>query len=86
MMHHKIKAAFGHSLTILWARAVAVAGFVLALVQSLAADPAVSDAIKSLLDPKLVPLYIIAIALITEIARWRTARPLPPIRGKDSAS
>ena len=71
----KVKASFGHSMTIVWARFVALTGAMLAVVQSLAGDPNVSDAIKSLLDPKLVPLYVIGIAVITELLRWRTAGP-----------
>jgi len=74
-MWFKVKASFGHSMTIVWARFVALTGGILAVLQSLAGDPNVSDAIKSLLDPKLVPLYVIGIAVITELLRWRTAGP-----------
>lgn len=83
MMPYRIKASFGHSLTILWARLVALTGLLLASLQSLTADPAVGDAIKSLLTPRFVPFYIIGIAVVTELVRWRTARIVPPVQGKD---
>ena len=76
-MWEKIKAAFKHSLTILWARLVALAGLLLVSGQSLLGDPNVSGAIQSALQPQYIPYYVIAIGLITEIARRRTA-------GKDS--
>ena len=72
-MWDKLKAAFRHSLTILWARAVAFAGLLLATGQSLIGDPAINDAIHSLLKPDYIPYYVIAIGLITEICRSRTA-------------
>ncbi|HEU4662163.1 MAG TPA: hypothetical protein VFS63_16040 [Pseudolabrys sp.] len=71
-MWHKVKSWFKHSLTILWARLVAVGGLLLASTQTLIADPSVNDAIHSLLQPKYVPYYVIAIGLITEIAHRRT--------------
>jgi len=72
-MSDKIKAWFRHSVTILWARAVAAAGLLLAAAQSLLADPNISGAIQSVLQPKFIPYYVIAIGLVTEIARRRTA-------------
>jgi hypothetical protein len=72
-MWNKIKACFKHSVTILWARAVAFAGLLLAAGQSLLADPNVTGTIQSALQPKFIPYYVIAIGLITEIARRRTA-------------
>jgi hypothetical protein len=71
-MWDKIKAWFKHSLTILWARAVALAGLLLAAGESLLGDPNVTAAIQSALQPKYIPYYVIAIGLITEIARRRT--------------
>lgn len=71
-MWDKIKAWFKHSLTILWARAVALIGLLLAAGESVLADPNVSAAIQSALQPKFIPYYVIAIGLITEIARRRT--------------
>jgi hypothetical protein len=71
-MWEKIKAWFKHSITILWARVVALAGLLLAAGQSLLADPNVSGAIQSVLQPKFIPYYVIAIGLVTEIARRRT--------------
>lgn len=71
-MWDKIKAWFKHSVTILWARVVALAGVLLAAEQSVLQDPNVSGAIQTALQPKFIPYYVIAIGLITEIARRRT--------------
>ncbi|MFA6266587.1 MAG: hypothetical protein WC670_12870 [Pseudolabrys sp.] len=68
----KIKAWFRHSATILWARLVAVLGLLLASGQSVLQDPNVASAIQAALQPKYVPYYVIAIGLITELARRRT--------------
>jgi len=72
-MRDKIKAWFKHSVTILWARAVALAGILLVAGQALLADPNVTAAIQAALQPKFIPYYVIAIGLVTEIARRRTA-------------
>jgi hypothetical protein len=71
-MWDKIKAWFRHSVTILWARGVALVGLLLAASDALLADPNVSSAIQSVLQPKYVPYYVIVIGLITELARRRT--------------
>jgi hypothetical protein len=73
-MWDTIKGWFRHSLTILWARAIALAGLLLAAAQSVLADPSVSGAMQQLLQPKYIPYYVIAIGLITELARRRTAQ------------
>lgn len=73
-MWDKIKAWFKHSLTILWARVVALAGILLAAGQALLADPNVTGAIQIALQPKFIPYYEIAIGLVTEIARRRTVK------------
>jgi hypothetical protein len=73
-MWDKIKAWFKHSLTILWARVVAFAGILLAAGQALLADPNVTGAIQTALQPKFIPYYVIAIGLVTEIARRRTVK------------
>jgi hypothetical protein len=73
-MWDKIKTWFKHSLTILWARAVAFAGILLAAVQALLADPNVTGAIQAALQPKFIPYYVIAIGLITEIVRRRSMK------------
>jgi hypothetical protein len=72
-MWNKIKAWFKNSVTILWARVVALAGLLLAVGQSLLTDPNISAAVQSALQPKFVPYYVLAIGLVTEIARRRTA-------------
>ena len=72
-MWNKIKAWFKYSVTILWARAVALAGLLLAAGQSLLADPNITGAIQSALQPKFIPYYVVAIGLVTELARRRTA-------------
>ena len=74
MMSDKIKSWFRYSLTILWARAVALAGLLLAAAQSALADPAVGGAVQQLLQPQYIPYYVIAMGLITELARRRTAK------------
>ena len=71
-MWDKIKAWFKHSLTILWARVIALAGLLLAAGEALLADPNVTGAIQSVLQPKFIPYYVIAIGLVTELARRRT--------------
>jgi hypothetical protein len=72
-MWDTVKAWFKHSVTILWARMVAFAGVLLATGQSLLQDPNVSGAIQTVLQPQFIPYYVIAIGLITELARRRTA-------------
>lgn len=69
----KIKASFRHSLTILWARLVALLGLLLAAGEQVLQDPNVASAVQTALQPKYVPYYVIAIGLITELARRRTA-------------
>ena len=73
-MWSKLKLLFKHSVTILWARIVALGGVLLALGQSLVADPNVNGAIQQALQPKFIPYYVIAIGLVTELARRRTAK------------
>jgi hypothetical protein len=73
MMWDKIKAWFKHSVTILWARVVALAGVALAAGQSLLGDPSVNSAVQTILQPKFIPYYVIAIGVMTELARRRTA-------------
>lgn len=72
-MFDKIKSWFKYSVTILWARLVALGGIVLGALQALSADPAINDAVHAALQPKFFPYYVIAIGLITELARRRTA-------------
>jgi hypothetical protein len=72
-MWGKIKAWFKNSVTILWARVVALAGLLLAVGQSVLADPNVNSAVQQALQPKYIPYYVIAIGLVTELARRRTA-------------
>ena len=72
-MLENIKAWFRHSVTILWARLVALGGFILAMVEALASDPSINSAMQAALQPKFIPYYVIAIGLITELARRRTA-------------
>jgi hypothetical protein len=51
-----------------------LAGLVVACLMALASDPNVTGAIQAALQPKYIPYYVIAIGLIIEIARRRTAR------------
>jgi len=73
-MWNKIRFWFRNSVTILWARVQVLAGLVVASLMALASDPNVTGAIQAALQPKYIPYYVIAIGLITEIARRRTAR------------
>jgi hypothetical protein len=70
----KVKAWFRNSVTIVWARIVALCGLLLVAGQSAIADPTVNGAVQQLLQPQYIPYYVIAIGLITEIARRRTAK------------
>jgi len=72
-MWDKIKVWFKRSVTILWARVVALGGILLGTMQALSADPSINDAIHAALQPKFIPYYVIAIGLVTELARRRTA-------------
>lgn len=71
-MWDSIKTWFRHSATILWARLVACAGLLLASAETVLQDPALSQAVQAALHPRYVPYYVIAIGLITELARRRT--------------
>jgi len=67
-----INAWFKHSLTILWARVQVLAGLAGAVLFGLIQDPAIGGALQSLLKPEYIPYYVIAIGLVTELARRRT--------------
>jgi hypothetical protein len=74
-MPKRIKAFFRHSATILWARLVAVIGLLLAFSDQLLdlfSMPGIKDQVQAVLDPKYVPFYLIAIAVVTELARRRS--------------
>ncbi len=55
-MWDKIKAWFGHSVTILWARIQVVAGAAAAAAFALLQDPNVVAALQSALQPKYIPI------------------------------
>ena len=71
-MLDQIKAWFKNSLTILWARIVALSGVVLAAFVNLASDPNSTSVIQQALQPKYLPYWIIGIGIVTEVARRRT--------------
>lgn len=71
-MWDKAKAWFKNSITILWARVQILTGIVAASVLALASDPDVTNALQTALQPKFIPYYVIAIGILTEIARRRT--------------
>jgi hypothetical protein len=71
-MWNKIRSWFKNSVTILWARTQVLAGLIVATLMALASDPNVTGAIQAALQPKFIPYYVIAIGLVTEIARRRT--------------
>ncbi|MCF8478106.1 MAG: hypothetical protein K9G60_13845 [Pseudolabrys sp.] len=72
-MWDKIKAWFKNSATIVWARLQVIAGVLAASAFALLQDPNVTGALQSALQPKFIPYYVIAIGLVTELARRRTA-------------
>lgn len=72
-MWGKIKAWFKNSATIVWARLQVIAGVLTASAFALLQDPNVTGALQSALQPKFIPYYVIAIGLVTELARRRTA-------------
>jgi hypothetical protein len=76
-MWSKTKSWFGNSLTILWARIQVLAGLLAAFLMALATDPNVTGAIQVALEPRFIPYYVIAIGLITEVARRRTISRVP---------
>jgi len=49
----------------------------IAFLMALATDPNVTGAIQVALEPRFIPYYVIAIGLITEIARRRTISRVP---------
>jgi hypothetical protein len=75
-MWDKIKAWFKRSETIFWARLQVLVGAAVAAIMSLAADPAINDAIHAILKPEYVPYYVIGFGLLTEILRRRRATDL----------
>lgn len=70
-MWEKIKAFFKHSETIFLARLQAIGGVIFAVVMTL--DP---NLIASYFPAEYVPMWLIAIGLITEIARRHRAKDL----------
>lgn len=76
-MWSKIKSSFRNSVTILWARIQVLAGLLAASLMALVTDPNVTGAIQVAMDPKFIPYYVIAIGLITEIARRRSISRVP---------
>ncbi|OZA81766.1 MAG: hypothetical protein B7X76_08095 [Azorhizobium sp. 39-67-5] len=71
-MWDTIKAWFKYSMTILWARIQVVVGAIVAAAFALLQNPDVTSALQSALQPKFIPYYVIAIGLVTELARRRT--------------
>lgn len=72
-MWEKIKSWFKHSLTILWARVQVLAGIIAAAMFGLVQDPNVVATLQAAMQPKFLPYYIIAIGVLTEVARRRSA-------------
>ena len=73
----KLWAAARHSATVLWARFVLVVGAgvdALVWIADFLGSPAVAAAIQQYLSPQVVAGIMIAIAVITELARRRTLK------------
>jgi len=75
-MWSRIKAWFGDSETIFWARLQVLGGAVAAAAMGLLSDPGVHAAIQAAVDPAYVPYYLIAFGLLTEMLRRRRATDL----------
>ncbi len=71
-MWDKIKGFFKNSVTIFVARGQVFVGAAAAAGLALLQDPNITAALQSLLQPKFVPYYVIAIGLVTELARRRS--------------
>lgn len=72
-MWDSIKAWFKDSITILWARVVAVSGIALGIIGVLSADPNFYAALQQAIPPQYWWVLMIAFGAITELARRRTA-------------
>ena len=72
-MWDKIKSWFKNSVTILWARMQVLIGALIAAIFALLQDPNITGALQTALQPKFIPYYVIAIGIVTELARRRTA-------------
>lgn len=66
-MWNNVKSWFKHSATIVWARILILLGFLAGL-----ADILTASNIQSYIPSKYVPWYLVAVGIITEIARRRT--------------
>jgi hypothetical protein len=74
----RLLATGRHSATILWQRCtIALAGFADALVwlADLLQAPGVAEPIKSVLQPQYVAVFVVAVAVVGELARRRTLGP-----------
>jgi hypothetical protein len=74
----RLLATGRHSATILWQRfTIALAGFADALVwlADLLQAPGVAEPIKSVLQPQYVAVFVVAVAVVGELARRRTLGP-----------
>jgi hypothetical protein len=74
----RLLATGRHSATILWQRfTIALAGFADALVwlADLLQAPGVAEPIKSVLQPQYVAVFVVAVAIVGELARRRTLGP-----------
>jgi hypothetical protein len=73
----RLLATSRHSATILWQRfTIALAGFADALVwlADLLNSPGVAEPIKSVLQPQYVAVFVVAVAIVGELARRRTLK------------
>jgi hypothetical protein len=68
-MWEKIKSWFKHSVTILWARVVALFGVVTAAVVNVGGI----DMFHGAISDKVWPWVLVAFGMLTELARRRTA-------------
>ncbi len=77
-MWERLKASFRHSVTILWARVVALLGVLLTSAQSLIADPSVNEAVQLAAQAR-------AHSLLRDRDRARHRARAPPHGGRERA-
>lgn len=68
----RLSSVFRGSLTILWARIIALTGMIATAMLNLSTDSGLQSTIQTVLEPKYFLLFLVAQAVVTELARYRT--------------
>ena len=85
----RLLATGRHSATILWQRfTIALAGFADAVVwlADLLQAPGVAEPVRSVLAPQYVAVFVVAVAIVGELARRRTLRASDETSAKAGSS